>query len=87
MPRLIKTAQFYGLTGIPPALQIERAVIGNDLVRVNHMHIPAGAVFQRQPRYPDILTVTHMDKPPSHTPGSYRLKTGDSLSYSPFPAQ
>ena len=54
---------------VPHALGYKAAVVGSDVVAVDHVLVPAGTVFQRQAVYPHIAAVAHVDQPRPHPAG------------------
>ena len=52
---------------IPDAGRLEEAVVRDNMVRIDHMHIPACAVFQRQTGDAHMTAVAQVDQPPAGT--------------------
>ena len=58
---------------VPYALRAEDAVVRHDVPAVQHVHVPAGPVFQRQPGNPDVLAVAQVDQPAPGPSGNRML--------------
>ena len=47
---------------VPYAIRFDNTVVGDDLVGVDHVQVPAGTVGKGQPLHPDVPAIAHVDK-------------------------